>query len=294
MIQRQCRNIGNYILQKVSSPLSNGSLCSENKFNWPMNCCCSHQQHVCQISTTSSHSHVNPSPEKSPQDENKGDEPEEEVLKTKKKIWEQNIWTIPNFLTVSRICLTPYLGYLVVKQEFALAGGLFIFAGFTDMLDGHIARTWPNQMSAFGSALDPLADKILISTLYITLSVVDLIPMPLTVLIFARDVCLIGAAFYVRYLSLPPPLTLTRFFDGTNVTMQLKPTTISKVNTAIQFGLVCATLAAPVFNYVDHTLLHALWYITAGTTIWSGLGYVFRKDTYEIYKTTQEAKTKYK
>ncbi|CAB1331016.1 unnamed protein product [Coregonus sp. 'balchen'] len=91
-------------------------------------------------------------------------------------------------------------------------------------LDGYIARNWASQKSALGSALDPLADKILISVLYISLTYAQLIPA----LVIARDVGLIAAVFYVRYKTVPPPVTLNKFFNPCYTTAQLKPTTISK------------------------------------------------------------------
>ncbi|XP_051702153.1 cardiolipin synthase (CMP-forming) isoform X7 [Oryctolagus cuniculus] len=147
----------------------------------------------------------------------------------------ENPWTIPNMLSMTRIGLAPVLGYLIIEEDFNIALGVFALAGLTDLLDGFIARNWANQKSALGSALDPLADKILISILYISLTYADLIPVPLTYLIISRDVMLIAAVFYVRYRTLPTP-----------------------VNTAVQLILVAASLAAPVFNYADSIYLQML------------------------------------
>ncbi|RXM27925.1 Cardiolipin synthase (CMP-forming) [Acipenser ruthenus] len=185
----------------------------------------------------------------------------------------ENPWTIPNFLCMARIGLSPVLGYLIVEKEFHLSLGLFVLAGITDLLDGYIARNWANQKSALGSALDPLADKILISVLYISLTYAHLIPVPLTAMIISRDVALIAAVFYVRYKTVPPPRTLSKFFNPCYATAQLKPTFISKVNTAVQLTLVAASLAAPVFQYVDSVFLQTLWYITAMTTAASAYSY---------------------
>ncbi|XP_056465097.1 cardiolipin synthase (CMP-forming)-like [Gadus chalcogrammus] len=185
----------------------------------------------------------------------------------------ENPWTVPNLLCVCRIVLSPYLGYLIIHQHFYLSLALFTMAGATDMLDGYIARTWPNQKSALGSALDPLADKILISVLYASLTYAQLIPAPLTALVIFRDIGLIAAVFWVRYKTVPPPVTLSKFFNPCYTTAQLKPTLFSKVNTAIQLLLVAASLAAPVFKYTDSLLLQSLWYVTAVTTAASGYSY---------------------
>lgn len=74
-------------------------------------------------------------------------------------------------------------------------------------LDGWIARKWKGQSSKMGSFLDPMADKVLIATLFITLTWQELIPLGLTLLIVARDAALVGAGFVIRYRSLPPPVS---------------------------------------------------------------------------------------
>lgn len=210
-----------------------------------------------------------------------------EGVTTFKELYE-NPWTIPNFLCMARIGLSPVLGYLIVEKEFHLSLGLFVLAGITDLLDGYIARNWANQKSALGSALDPLADKILISILYISLTYAHLIPVPLTAMIISRDVALIAAVFYVRYKTVPPPRTLSKFFNPCYATAQLKPTFISKVNTAVQLTLVAASLAAPVFQYVDSVFLQTLWYITAMTTAASAYSYYhYGKKTVQVLNHTK-------
>ncbi|XP_030854963.1 probable cardiolipin synthase (CMP-forming) isoform X1 [Strongylocentrotus purpuratus] len=208
---------------------------------------------------------------------------QEQVEKSKIKVKElrENIFTIPNLLTTMRLALSPYIGYLVVNEQYLLGSSLFVLAGVSDLLDGWIARNFENQQSVLGSIIDPLADKCLISILTISLTYSDLIPLPLTALIILRDVGLMSAAFYLRYQSLPQPITLRRYFDVTHATVQMKPTFISKVNTAVQLSLVGFTLIAPVFSFIDHPFLHGLWYVTASTTVLSGLSYCFSRDVFK-------------
>ncbi|XP_055948264.1 probable cardiolipin synthase (CMP-forming) [Argiope bruennichi] len=206
--------------------------------------------------------------------------------KVHKKISEikENVLTIPNALCAIRIASTPVIGYLVLSELYTVSLGLVIFAGFTDVVDGFIARNFQNQQSMIGSFLDPAADKLLIATLFVTLTINGLIPIPLTSLILFRDACLFGAGFYIRYVSLPPPKTLSRYFDMSLITAKLSPTGISKMNTMIQLTLVSASLAAPVFNYVDHMYLHILWYITATTTVLSAASYLYyNNSTYKLF-----------
>ena len=77
-------------------------------------------------------------------------------------------------------------------------------------LDGWIARKFPGQQSAIGSFLDPLADKILMTTLYLSLTYVNLMPTPLTALVVSRDVLLICGGFYMRYMSIIPPVSYSK------------------------------------------------------------------------------------
>ena len=79
-------------------------------------------------------------------------------------------------------------------------------------MDGYIARNWPTQASKAGSFLDPMADKILVGSLVISLSYCNLLPIWLMIMILFRDVFLIAAGFVIRYISLPPPVSLFLFF----------------------------------------------------------------------------------
>lgn len=197
----------------------------------------------------------------------------------------ENIFTIPNFLCIGRIIASPYLGYVIVQGDFNLAMGILVVAGLSDLADGYIARNWQGQMSKFGSFLDPLADKCLMSSLVITLGYCDLMPIWLASAILFRDIFLIIAAFVIRYKSLPPThRSLTKYFDATHVTAQLAPTFISKVNTAVQLFCVAATLGAPVWSYIDHPALHGLWYLTGATTAAAAISYIVSKDTYKYLR----------
>lgn len=210
--------------------------------------------------------------------------------KVEEVILRENILTIPNFLCLSRIVMSPYLGYTIVHGDFTIAMGLMIVAAFTDLADGYIARNWEGQKSNFGSFLDPLADKTLVTTLVITLTFSNLMPLWLTSMIVFRDLFLIAAAFVIRYRSLPKDQrTLTKYFDATNVTAQLAPTFISKVNTVVQLFTIGASLGAPIFNYVDHSMLYNLWYLTGVTTFAAALSYVTqRKNTYKYLIKTKK------
>lgn len=210
----------------------------------------------------------------------------DDIKETKSKVRDtikENVWTIPNLLCISRIILSPYLGYLIINGNFDYALSFVAIASITDLIDGWIARNFEGQQSKLGSFLDPMADKVLVGTMFFTLTYVDLIPIYLTGLIIFRDLVLIGAAFKIHYVSIPKPRTLSKLFDVTNTNVQLAPMFISKVNTTVQLTMVCATLAAPVFGFVNHPALQGLWWLTTTTTVLSAISYIInRKKTYKI------------
>jgi len=207
---------------------------------------------------------------------------EEGKVFDEKPIGKDNIVTIPNLLCVSRIVAAPVLTNLIVQGNFTAASALFVAAGATDLLDGWIARNFKGQSSSLGSFLDPLADKILVCTLYLSLTYVGLIPASLTGLIVSRDLFLVYAGLYIRYMSVPPPFTVKKYFDVSLPTAQVQPTTISKINTGLQFLLISLSLGAPVFHYTGHPYLHYLWALTGTTTFLSAVSYAFMRDTYKF------------
>lgn len=187
--------------------------------------------------------------------------------------------TIPNAICTARIAATPLIGYLVVQHNFTPAFVLFTVAGATDLLDGFIARNVPGQKSLLGSVLDPVADKLLISTMFITMTYAGLIPLPLTSVVILRDICLIGGGFYKRYQVMSPPYSLSRFFNPQVSSMQVVPTMMSKINTVLQITLVALSLSSPVFDFSTgaNDVIVGLGCITGFTTIYSGLQYASGK-----------------
>ncbi|KAF9357623.1 hypothetical protein BGX26_003414 [Mortierella sp. AD094] len=189
----------------------------------------------------------------------------------------ENIYTIPNLLTFSRLVAAPVIGYWVLQGDYTNAAILFGVASITDGLDGWIARRFQMQ-SIVGTILDPMADKTLMTILTVTLAMQNLIPIPIAGIILGRDAGLILASFYYRYISLPEPKTFTRYWDFSIPSAEVRPTMISKVNTAIQMAYIGLSLMAPVFDFTSHVGLEYLGYTCAATTIWSGASYVYTKD----------------
>ncbi|XP_047133095.1 probable cardiolipin synthase (CMP-forming) isoform X1 [Hydra vulgaris] len=192
--------------------------------------------------------------------------------------------TIPNILTSMRLIVSPYIGYLILNEQFMLAFVLVFIAGLTDSADGWIARNFSSQKSVVGSYIDPLADKIMISCLTLSLTAVNIIPAPLCGLIVSRDLLIASAAAHFHYKHLTPPKTLKKFFDFENSCVKMDPTQISKYNTFLQLGLVSLSVSAPLFNFVGHPLLQVYWYLVAVSTLTSGLSYIFKDKSHYTVK----------
>ena len=109
--------------------------------------------------------------------------------------------------------------------------------------------------------------------------------VPLAVLILGRDILLGLSALYYRYISLPPPRTFARYWDFSLPSAEVRPTTISKINTFLQLGLIGATmsgLAMGGLGETAQTALEASWWVVGATTVWSGGSYVWGKNAVRI------------
>jgi cardiolipin synthase len=195
----------------------------------------------------------------------------------------ENIYNLPNFLTVTRLFAAPATAYLLLHDQHNWALALFAYAGITDLVDGWMARKWKLQTVA-GSVIDPMADKALMIIVTVTLAVKGAIPgmrgnfammcrtcfylntlhlrtvlirsFPayLATLILGRDASLGIAAFYYRYASLPSPKTFLRYWDFSLPSAEVHPTTLSKYNTFLQLILIGSTLALPVVTTNAHSV----------------------------------------
>jgi cardiolipin synthase len=101
--------------------------------------------------------------------------------------------TAPNQLTLMRMIFLPFTVIELVGGHYNWALGLFVFAGLSDGLDGLLARTL-HQQTTLGQYLDPIADKLLLSTMFLVLSILQKIPWKFTVLVFSRDISILCAS----------------------------------------------------------------------------------------------------
>jgi cardiolipin synthase (CMP-forming) len=165
---------------------------------------------------------------------------------------------VPNILTGLRLLAVPFTIWLMVTGSMVGAFWLFAAAGLTDALDGAIARLF-NAQTRLGQLLDPLADKVLLVAIVVTLTIFGYLPLWLAVLVALRDVVIVlYAMMYV----------LAGSFDGT-------PLLISKINTAAQLLLAAAVLARLGPGWGNEGLTDVLVIVVAVTTIASGCAYLF-------------------
>jgi cardiolipin synthase len=170
--------------------------------------------------------------------------------------------TLANQITLLRLALVPAFVILVLYGRMGWALAVFVTAGLTDALDGLIAR-WTNKRTALGAFLDPMADKLLLVSAFVVLSIpgiglVNRIPVWLTVLVISRDVAIVATVAIVS-LTLGP-----RTFP---------PSVYGKVATALYILTVAVVL---LFNFLarDSVLVDVLVWVSLAITLLSGFHYV--------------------
>jgi cardiolipin synthase (CMP-forming) len=166
--------------------------------------------------------------------------------------------SIPNFLTLIRIVLIPWFAILLINGSLNQALWVFAGAAVTDGLDGFTAR-WFSQKTHLGALLDPIADKLLLSTAFITLAIMHEIPVWLSVIVISRDVVIV---FGVGIL----------FFS--QIQVEMKPTVYSKMTTLFQLLLILLVLSSG-YIHLDNTVRQVMVLATLVLTIFSGLHYLY-------------------
>lgn len=227
-----------------------------------------------QLWLTTSSSSSKPEPEQKPQTD--------DVKGTGTGAFWEGAVNIPNALTMTRIVATPGICWLIVTDQYELAVGAFWVAGFFDWLDGYLARRW-NQMSVFGSFLDPLADKLFVAGTLTALTVQGVIPAPLFAVVLGRDAVLVLGSFYLRYKTKPDG---AGFFDVDKASgvVAVEASAVSKWNTLFQFGLVWFSMTHVAFGLPHEGLMPAIWAISGTSTVVSGFDYWQRSNWKAIFK----------
>ena len=179
------------------------------------------------------------------------------------------IVTVPNLLTVFRMVLIPVFVSLLFYQRFVLALGVCVLAGATDGLDGLLARRF-NQRSQLGTILDPIADKLMLVTAFVVMSMRAVFPQPVpshlpvpfwvTVAVISRDVfILVGAA----------AINIVTGFRG------FRPSLLGKINTTVQIVAIAAIMFAASVPYGTGWYLPTIYATVFAFSVLSGAHYIF-------------------
>jgi cardiolipin synthase len=169
------------------------------------------------------------------------------------------VLNIPNTLTITRIVIIPLFITSIIYKRYDYSLYLFIIAALTDMFDGLFARL-KNQKTALGTFLDPLADKFLLVTAFIILSIYGWTPKWLTITVISRDIIIIIGWFLLYLIS------------GRSI---VEPSMPGKVTIWIQSILIAYVLIHINLPSLPDLPPLLLW-VTAGLTILSGLHYIYR------------------
>jgi cardiolipin synthase (CMP-forming) len=164
---------------------------------------------------------------------------------------------IPNSLTLVRIVLVPLVVWLIIDHEMTAAFLLFLLAGFSDAADGYIAKRY-GWRSELGAYLDPIADKALLVSIYVTLGLAGHLPVWLVIAVVSRDILIVGAVVLSWMLSRP---------------LTMHPLLISKVNTFAQIVLAGLVLAELGLGLGLEPVVKVLIWVTGALTILSAAAY---------------------
>ena len=175
--------------------------------------------------------------------------------------------TIPNLLTLLRIVMTPFILIELSRGQYLAGGWMFGAAAFTDILDGALARRWGGQ-SRVGQYLDPIADKVLLSCIYIGLALNHAVPVWLVIVIFSRDL-------WISLLS-AIALKFTRFRN-------LQPSVWGEASTFLQIMMAVAVMGAHAYHNEGFVKSSAIliWGVTAFAAI-SAFDYSLRGVAYLV------------
>lgn len=166
---------------------------------------------------------------------------------------------LPNAISMLRIALVAPILMLILDGQFGWALALFFIAGFSDGLDGYLAVRFDWQ-SRLGALLDPAADKLLITGMFVTLAWIGQIPVWLAAIVILRDVVIVSGALAYNYIVKPVP--------G-------EPTRISKLNTALQMLFVLFVLSRAGFAWPEKITITVLGASILVTVVISGVDYVW-------------------
>jgi cardiolipin synthase len=172
--------------------------------------------------------------------------------------FKQVLHNLPNLVTLTRMLMTPLAVLMIVSQRFLPAFLTFILAGATDAIDGFIAKNF-DLRTELGAYLDPLADKALLISIYVSLAVYAGLPAWIAITVVSRDVMILVAVLVSWLLDKP---------------VEIRPVWVSKVNTVAQIALAGFALGARAYGLDPQPMQTTLEWAVAATTLASGGVYI--------------------
>ncbi len=182
-----------------------------------------------------------------------------------------NISQLPNLITLARLALAPAFVLLLNDGDYTWALIVFVVAGVSDGIDGFIAKRFHYE-SRFGAVLDPVADKVLLISAFVMLTILHHVPLWLVIVVAFRDLLIVGG--YVAYTSLHGPVNM-------------RPSWISKLNTVMQIALVVVVLLDQAVAASYPQVITFLVYAVLVTTVASGGHYLW---AWGIMKDIEQAR----
>ena len=171
----------------------------------------------------------------------------------------QNFTNLPNIITMVRLFLVPVIVAMITGVRWVEAFVVFLLAGLSDALDGWLAKRFSLQ-TELGAYLDPVADKMLLVSIYVALAITGAVPAWLTILVVSRDIMIIGAILISWVLDKP---------------VQVAPLFVSKMNTAAQLAFATWVLAARAFGWGADGAIHIVAIaVVAALTLASAAAYL--------------------
>lgn len=164
---------------------------------------------------------------------------------------------LPNLITLLRIAAVPFTVWLILEGQLVVAFWLFVMAGVSDALDGFIAKRF-NMETELGKYLDPLADKLLLVSIYVTLGFEGHIVNWLVILVVFRDIFIVGGAL---------------LFETLTHALTVQPLMVSKINTTVQIVFAAVVMAGLGYGIDLDGVMPVLVLVTAATTVASGVTY---------------------
>jgi cardiolipin synthase len=165
---------------------------------------------------------------------------------------------VPNAITIMRVLLVPVLALRLLRREYDGALLLLVISALSDAADGAIARRW-NLRTRFGAIADPVADKLTMLTVTLLLAVQLQLPWWFALAVVTRDALIVGGGLAYHYLVGP---------------VEIAPTALSKLNTALEFGVLAGALAIGADLINGGAWWDAVLVATATTVVLSGAQYV--------------------